>query len=158
MRAARLLLICSATACLLFAVSHAQERGPIRPAPRAALPTPRPNRPAAANRAELLDEVPLRNWTIRETAADALWRIGPAAVPALIERLQDPDAYVRFLAARSLAHLGPDAEAAVPELMVALDDPEELVRRQAARALGQIGPAAAEAIPMLINKLQAEPR
>ena len=150
------ILVCGLALFVLIAVTYAQERGAIRPAPRGVVPAPRQDQSTGNRQPSLTDELPLRNWTIRETAADALWRIGPAAVPALIDSLKDPDGYVRFLAARSLAHLGSDAEAAVPALIVALDDPEELVRRQAARALGQIGPAAADAIPALINKLQAE--
>jgi HEAT repeat protein len=93
-------------------------------------------------------------WTVKETASDALGRIGEAAVPALIEALSHPDPEVREQAARALALIGPKSTAAVPELVRLLDDESEPVRRQAARALGQIGPAAKSAIPALIKQLE----
>ncbi len=93
-------------------------------------------------------------WSLPETAADALGRIGPAAVPALVTRLRAPQPDVRRRAIRVLARLGPDAVQAVPELtrLLADDDPE--VRRLATRALGQIGPGAASAIPSLIQIME----
>ena len=102
--------------------------------------------------------LPMREWTIRETAADSLWRIGRPAVPALIESLLDRDPYVRLLADSALAHIGSDAEEAVPQLILLLEDESEAVRRQAARALGQIGPPAARAVPSLIQKMRAPAR
>ena len=42
-----------------------------------------------------------REWGVRETAADALARIGDPAVPALIETLHDPDHSIRAHAARA---------------------------------------------------------
>ena len=115
----------------------------------------RQQQPAERPASELMKEVPFRDWTIREIAADSLWRIGRPAVPALIEALSDVDPYVRVLAARSLAYIGQDAEPAVPALIAALDDPNEAVRQTAARALGQIGSEAAEAIPALIERMRA---
>jgi hypothetical protein len=93
-------------------------------------------------------------WTVKETASDALGRIGEAAVPALIEALSHPDPEVREQAARALSLIGPKSTAAVPDLIRLLDDESEPVRRQAARALGQVGPAAKIAIPALIKQLE----
>jgi hypothetical protein len=93
-------------------------------------------------------------WTVKETASDALGRIGEAAVPSLIEALNHPDPEVREQAARALSLIGPKSVAAVPELIKLLDDESEPVRRQAARALGQVGPAAKAAIPALIRQLE----
>ncbi len=98
-----------------------------------------------------------RPWTVRETAADALARIGEAAIPDLVAALGDRDEDVRAEAARALAKMGPAAKAAVPALIVALGDRHEAVRRNAARALGQIGPAAEPAIPALIRAMKAPP-
>lgn len=95
-----------------------------------------------------------RDWGIRETTIDALGRIGEAAVPALVDALQDPDPILRADAARGLARLGPMAKVAIPELIVALSDPEERVRENAVRALGQIGPDAAAAVPALMETLR----
>ncbi|HEX5444138.1 MAG TPA: HEAT repeat domain-containing protein [Pirellulales bacterium] len=98
-----------------------------------------------------------RDWGVRETAADALARIGDASVPSLVEILQDPDRDVRAQAARALARMGPRAEPAIPALIAALNDSDKEVRMGAARALGQIGPPAAEAVPDLIQALK-DPR
>jgi HEAT repeat protein len=98
-----------------------------------------------------------REWGVRETAADALARIGDPAVPALIETLHDPDHSIRAHAARALARMGPKAAPAVPDLIVALNDPEKEVRQGAARALGQIGPDAEEAVTALVKALK-DPR
>ncbi|MEX2561398.1 MAG: HEAT repeat domain-containing protein, partial [Pirellulales bacterium] len=43
---------------------------------------------------------------VKETAADALARIGAQAVPPLIEALADPDPEVRVQATRALARMG----------------------------------------------------
>jgi len=93
-------------------------------------------------------------WTVRETAVDALARIGDDAVQPLIETLSDPDPGARASAARALARMGPKAEPAVPALIVALKDEDRDVRQSAARALGQIGPGAHAAIPALIEAMR----
>lgn len=98
-----------------------------------------------------------REWGVRETAADALARIGDAAVPALIDTLHDPDQEVRAQAAQALARMGPKAGPAIDALVHALDDPNADVRRGAARALGQIGPEAEDAVPALIQAIR-DPR
>jgi HEAT repeat protein len=100
---------------------------------------------------------PFREWGVRETAADALARIGGPAVPALIETLHDPDNSIRAQAARALARMGPKAAPALQELIAALNDEDREVRQGAARALGQIGPDAEEAVPALIQALK-DPR
>lgn len=98
-----------------------------------------------------------REWGVRETATDALARIGDAAVPALIETLHDADPSIRAHAAQGLARMGSKAAPAVPELISALNDDDREVRRGAARALGQIGPDADEAVSALIQALK-DPR
>jgi HEAT repeat protein len=100
---------------------------------------------------------PIRQETLQETAATALARIGPEAIPALVQALRDADPQVRSQAALALARMGPDASPAVPALMEALSDRDENVRRCAARALGQVGPSARAAIPALITALRQRP-
>jgi hypothetical protein len=100
---------------------------------------------------------PLAEWTPQETAADALGRIGPPAVPSLIEALKSPDPEARLQAAQVLARMGSDAKEAVPDLIRLLDDPDERIRKAATRALGRIGPDAAAAVPALMRTL-LEPR
>ena len=96
-----------------------------------------------------------RDWTVKETAVDALARIGASSVPALIDALKDPNPDVRVQAARSLARMGDSGKAAVPILIERLHDPNEEVRQASARALGQMGAAAADAVPALIAILKS---
>ena len=87
---------------------------------------------------------------LRRRAALAAGRIGdPAAVPALVPLLQDPEPEVRQMTAFALGLIG-DALAVDP-LLAALKDPEPVVRGRAAEALGQIGEArAAPAIAQMV--------
>ncbi|MCL6503377.1 MAG: HEAT repeat domain-containing protein [Pirellulales bacterium] len=96
----------------------------------------------------------VREWTVKETAADALARIGKAAIPQLMELLDEPNPTVRIHAARALGRMGSEAQPAVPKLVAALEDPEPEVQRAAARALGQMGPAASDAVPALIRVIK----
>ena len=100
---------------------------------------------------------PYRDWSPSETAADALARIGAAAVPELMTNLAHPEAQQRLTAALVLGRIGPDASAAVAELVKRLEDVDPQVRRASARALGQIGPEAAAAVPGLIQMLNEQP-
>lgn len=102
---------------------------------------------------------------IADAALTSLGKLGPGAVPALVEVLKkrevrggkpkgksrepvhDASATLRAKAAQALGNLGPDAREAVPALIEALQDPD--VRTDAATALGNIGPDAKEAISAL---------
>jgi|GEM_PF-2911901 len=109
--------------------------------------------PPAIDRPQPLSEVP-----DQELAAEALARIGPPAVPSLVQALQHRDPQVRREATRVLMRMGPDAKAAAPELTQLLDDEDELVRKYAAKALGNIGPDAAVAVPaLMLDLLQPAP-
>lgn len=101
---------------------------------------------------------PFQEWDMPETAAQALGRIGEAAVPQLTLALSDPNPLVRKRAADVLARIGPDAKDAVPALIRSLGDRDEKVRKAATRALGEIGPGAAEAVPRLIEALREPAR
>ncbi len=58
----------------------------------------------------------------RAHAAFVLERLGPPAVPALIEAIQGPERDLRRAAADVLAKLGPQATAALPAVLAALED------------------------------------
>ena len=92
-----------------------------------------------------------------EAAADALGRMGPAAVkalPQLVEALKEEE-ILRKSAADALGEMGPAAVEALPQLVEALkDDKEEMVREAAADALGKMGQAAVEALPQLVEALK----
>src|SRR4051795_10605059 len=85
----------------------------------------------------------------RNAAAYEIAGMGPAAaaaVPALIETLDDPSAAVRFPATVALMEIGPAAKAAVPRLQVMVDEEiNDEIAASARRALRHIDPAAVEA-------------
>jgi hypothetical protein len=85
-------------------------------------------------------------WTESETAVDTLGRIGPSALPALVELLHGQDEGLQIGAARAIALMGPKAKDAVPDLVAALADPSSRVRKYVLRALGQMGDAAGSAV------------
>jgi HEAT repeat protein len=93
---------------------------------------------------------------VEACAIVTLGRLGPnakAAIPALIRRLQDPDADLshRCLAAEALGRMGPAGKVAVPNLVRVLkdDDNDPVVQAYAAEALGNIGGDAKDALPLL---------
>ena len=97
------------------------------------------------------DGRPLSSWIVdlrtaaapysRNAAAYAISGMGPAAraaVPALIEALEDPAATVRFPVCVALREIGPEAKDAVPALTKALDDRNEDVAAMARKAILKI--------------------
>jgi len=81
---------------------------------------------------------------VRQSAAEALGRLGAPALKHLATALDDPDAHVRQLATKALGQIG-GAEVVEP-LMTALRSPEADVSRQAAFALNRIGAPAVAAL------------
>lgn len=92
-----------------------------------------------------------RQWTLQETAADALSRIGAPAVSQLTTLLDSPDAAIRRKSAEILGRIGPAARGAVNRLTIALYDRDPQVQKAAARALGQIGGDDDTAVDALID-------
>ena len=82
----------------------------------------------------------------RNAAAYEIAGMGPAAaaaVPALIEALDDPIPSVRFPVTIALMEIGPAAKAAVPRLRTMMDEEiNDEIAASARRALRQIDPAA----------------
>jgi HEAT repeat protein len=80
----------------------------------------------------------------RNAAAYEISGMGPAAaaaVPALIEALDDSEPSVRFPVTVALAEIGPKAKAAVPKLKKMMDDEiNDEVAAAARRALRRIAP------------------
>jgi HEAT repeat protein len=106
-------------------------------------------------RSALADRAP----AVRGGGAVALFRMGPAAAPAvpdLIACLRKEETWQnRFNATLALASIGPLAEAAVPTLVETLKrTPELRVRRAAATALGRIGRKPELAVPALVLALK----
>jgi esterase/lipase superfamily enzyme/HEAT repeat protein len=87
---------------------------------------------------------------MQAAAAAALADIGPAAVDALIERLEAAGEHDRARAAATLARIGPRAADAVAPLTQILHNDSDKVRRYAAIALGELGPASRGAVDDLL--------
>ncbi|MBC8243827.1 MAG: HEAT repeat domain-containing protein [Verrucomicrobia bacterium] len=90
---------------------------------------------------------------VRLRVVTALTRIGPAAVPQLIDALDDESESIRSGAARVLGNIGPDAREAAPRLSAQLADEEGYIGETAGAALGKIGPAAH---PQILEALGSE--
>lgn len=72
---------------------------------------------------------------VREFAIARLVDIGDKAAPALIAKLNSPDAFIQEVAAYVLAQIG---QPAVPYLQAALKDSDRKIRWNAAAVLGII--------------------
>jgi HEAT repeat protein len=134
-----------------LAATLRDEDATIRAAAARALGAIGPNAKAAvpALAKALDDEV----GTVTIAAAEALGAVGKAAVPALNERLKDPN--LNSLAATILGEIGPDAEAAVPGLVKLLSVDDEATKTEALLALAAIGPNAKAAVPALMKLLKS---
>ncbi|MEQ1859261.1 MAG: HEAT repeat domain-containing protein [Chthoniobacteraceae bacterium] len=80
----------------------------------------------------------------------ALTRIGPAAIPPLIEGLRSQDTMLRSGAARALGGMGAAANEAIPALIENLGHGDPGVKQEVVDALGAIGAAAK---PKLVEAL-----
>lgn len=84
---------------------------------------------------------------VRQNLAQALAKIGPAAVEPLIAALGDDLAERRAGAAYALGQIGAPARSALPKLLDALDDKDLDVRRQASYAISRLVPSGAARPP-----------
>lgn len=91
---------------------------------------------------------------VNEAAIEALVRIGPDAVPSLLQTLWGDDLHQRRVAIFVLARLGSKARAAIPSLIRTLNDGDPGIRSGAVRALAGI--RARSSIPTLIEMLRGE--
>ena len=83
-------------------------------------------------------------------------RIGPPAIPLLVELLRHEQVSFRRNAADSLIDLAPDTERIQPALRRALRDEDVMVAGDAARALGALGPKASPSVRALVTTLSHE--
>lgn len=90
------------------------------------------------------------NAGLRNAAVDILVRMGHEAVPALLERVRDPDHDVRKFIIDILGEIGD--RSVVTQLREALGDVDENVRAAAAENLGKL--RASEAVPALLDAMR----
>ena len=83
-------------------------------------------------------------------------RIGPPAIPLLVDLLQHGSDSIRRRAIDELIDLAPQAEWIQPALRRALRDEDSMVAGDAARALGALGKRASSSVGALVNTLSHE--
>lgn len=81
----------------------------------------------------------------------------PEALPELLERLNDPDAAVRYWAAIGVGNLASQAKSHQYKIAEATKDDAAIVRVAAARALCRMGNVQ-EALPTLVDALHSDPQ
>ena len=86
---------------------------------------------------------------------EALGRIGPAAIPALLEAIKGGSEAVRAECARALGAMGPKAKAALAAVRGLLEDPSRHVRYQATEAMARIAPGDPGVVEALIGLLES---
>jgi len=87
---------------------------------------------------------------------EVIRRIGPPAIPLLVELLRHEWVSIRRDAADALIDLAPHTESIQPALRRALKDEDAMVAGDAARALGALGPKAGPSVGALVATLSYE--
>jgi outer membrane protein assembly factor BamB/HEAT repeat protein len=93
---------------------------------------------------------------LHDVTFEIIRRIGPPAIPLLIEMLQYERVSIRRNAADAMIDLAPHTESIQPALRRALKDDDPQVAGDAARALGALGSKAGPSISALIKTLSHE--
>lgn len=89
-------------------------------------------------------------------ALEIIRRIGPEAIPLLVDLLGDQRLFIRREAVDALIDLPPDTERIQPALRRALGDEDAEVAGDAARALGALGQRASPSVGALVETLSHE--
>ncbi len=90
---------------------------------------------------------------LQMVTSEIIRRIGPPAIPLLVDLLRDEWEPVRRFTADALIDLAPDTEAIQPALQRALRDGDPVVAGDAARALGALGSRASPSAGALVRTL-----
>jgi outer membrane protein assembly factor BamB len=93
------------------------------------------------------------NDDLHEQTFEIIRRIGPPAIPLLVELLQRKQVDYRRFAADAFIDLAPDTESIQPALRRALKDHDSMVAADAARALGALRRRATPSVPALVQSL-----
>ena len=87
---------------------------------------------------------------------EIIQRIGPPAIPLLVDLLRHESDSIRRSAVNELIDLAPHTELIQPALRRALGDEDSVVAGDAARALGALGKRASPSVGALVNTLSHE--
>ena len=93
---------------------------------------------------------------LHQQTFEIIRRIGPSAIPLLLDMLRHQQVSFRQFAADACIDLAPDTVAIQPALRRALRDEDSMVAGDAARALGALGKRASPSVPALIKVLSHE--
>lgn len=97
-----------------------------------------------------------RDEDLHKQTFEIIQRIGPRAIPLLVELLRDERISIRRSAVNELIDLAPETESIQPALRWALRDEDDMVAGDAARALGALGPRASPSVRALVKTLSHE--
>ncbi len=97
-----------------------------------------------------------RNEDLHLATFEIIRRIGPPAIPLLVDLLRDARVDIRRSAVDALIDLAPDTALIQPALRRALRDEDSLVVGDAARALGALSKRASPSVPALVKTLSHE--
>jgi outer membrane protein assembly factor BamB/HEAT repeat protein len=90
---------------------------------------------------------------LRVVTFQIIQRIGPPAIPLLVDLLRHKSDSIRRAAISELIDLAPDTEGVQPALRGALSDADPMVAGDAARALGALGLRAGSSVDALVKTL-----
>ena len=93
------------------------------------------------------------NEDLHEQTFEIIRRIGPPAIPLLVELLRHRQVDYRRFAADAFIDLAPETESIQPALRRALRDHDSMVAADAARALGALRKRATPSVPALVKSL-----
>src|SRR5262245_37619527 len=96
------------------------------------------------------------NEDLQKEGFEIIKRIGPPAIPLLVELLRHEDIYFRRSAIDFLIDLAPETELIQPALRRALRDEDSMVAADAARALGALSHRASPSVLALVRALSHE--
>src|SRR5262245_10002063 len=95
----------------------------------------------------------LSNEDLHEVTFEIIRRIGPPAIPLLVDLLRHEWVSIRREAADAMIDLTPNTESVQPSLRRALRDEDSQVAGDAARALGALRPTASPSLDALLTTL-----
>jgi outer membrane protein assembly factor BamB/HEAT repeat protein len=96
------------------------------------------------------------NEQLHQHTFEVIRRIGPPAMPLLLELLRHEEVSFRRFSADALIDLAPDTESIQPALRRALRDEDSTVAGDAARAVGALGKRASPSVAALVKTLSHE--
>jgi HEAT repeat protein len=112
--------------------------------------------PAVAALSEVLSSFGTADFTLRQSAARALWNIGPSTTPVFIKFLADPNPQLRAIGVRYLARFQSASTNHLARLLPLLHDPDKEVRMNAVIALRMSFSPSSQILPSIVEGYKRE--